>query len=260
MESAGSRTRGPAFDRATVRFVLVEPRFAGNVGAAARALGNLGFRRLVLVAPACDPLGDEARRLAVGSASILETATICGSLDQALAGAATVVGTSRREGRHRKPHWRLDSFSGELARLASAGELALVFGREDRGLTDDELDRCTHLVHFHAPGEQPSFNLAQSVLLVAYELALAGSLSPVEPRGDTTAVHEEREEMYAHLERALETIGFLHGDTPGVTMRRIRRLLGRAGLTSREVRVLRGIARQTLWAAEKAGLLPPDSG
>ena len=147
-----------------VRFVLVEPQRGGNVGSAARALKNLGFDRLVLVRPRFEARDGEARKMAVGGAGVLERAERHDDLDTALAGARTVVGTSRRTGKYRKPHYRLDLFSGELARLAAAGDLAMLFGREDSGLTDQELDRCTHLVHFPSDEEYPSFNLAQAVL------------------------------------------------------------------------------------------------
>jgi tRNA C32,U32 (ribose-2'-O)-methylase TrmJ len=112
-------------------------------------------------------------------------------------------------------------------------------------------------VYFPSSADFPSFNLAQSVLLVAYELGLAriGAVDsdPLEP----PAAHEEREEMYAHLRAALWATGFLHEDSADVMMRRIRRMLGRALLSSNEVKILRGIARQTLWAARQAGLEPP---
>jgi len=233
-----------------VRFVLVEPQRGGNVGAAARALKNLGFERLVLVRPRFASSDAEARKMAVGAADVLERAERHEDLDAALRGARSVVGTSRRTGKYRKPHYRLDLFADELGRLAAVGELAVVFGREDSGLTDQELDRCTHLVHLPAAEAYPSFNLAQAVLLVAYELRRA---MPVEPEPDDAlgppAGHEEREAMYRHLTRALLAIGFLQDDTAETMMRRLRRLLGRAGMTSEEVTVLRGIARQTLWAA-----------
>jgi TrmH family RNA methyltransferase len=240
-------------DPAAVRFVLVEPMAAGNVGSAARALKNLGFSRLVLVRPQCDRRDGQARMMAVEARDVLEGAELHDGLDAALAGARSVVGTSRRTGRYRRPHYRLDLFSAELARLATAGELAVVFGREDSGLTDRELDRCTHLVHLPAADVYPSFNLAQSVLLVAYELrrAAPGSL-PAEPL-DPPAGHDEREAMYRHIAQALLAIGFLQHDTVESMMRRLRRMLGRAAPTAEEVSILRGIARQTLWAARRAG-------
>jgi tRNA/rRNA methyltransferase len=237
------------------RFVLVEPRSAGNVGAAARALKNLGCSRLVLVEPACDHLGPQARMMAVEAANLLEQAAVHPTLDAALCGAGAVVGTSRRTGKHRRPHYRLDELAGSLESLARGGEIALVFGREDRGLTDLELDLCTHLVHLPAADAYPSFNLAQAVLVVAYELRRA-SWPAHAPAGGPRRVaeHSEREAMYRHLQQALHTIGYLHADSVEPLMRRLRRMLGRADMTAEEVRLLRGVARQVLWAARRAGL------
>jgi TrmH family RNA methyltransferase len=248
------------FDPSSVMFVLVEPVYAGNVGAVARAMKNMGFHRLVLVNPGCDPLEVEARKMAVGALDVLREAEVREDLDGALEGAGTVVGTSRRTGKHRKPHWRLDELAGEMVRFARAGELAVVFGRETHGLSDAELDRCTHLVYFPASSDFPSFNLAQSVLLVAYELGLAGMGKPDFPPLDPPATHGEREDMYSHLRDALWAVGFLHQDSADVMMRRIRRMLDRALLASTEVKIIRGIARQTLWAARQAGLEPPGEG
>jgi len=242
-----------AADLPGVRFVLVGPQSGGNVGAAARAIKNLGFSRIDLVAPECNPRGEEARRMAVGAADLLETARVHADLDAALEGAGAAIGTSRRGGKQRSPHYRLDTFAPELARLAAAGEIAVVFGREDSGLTDAELDRCTHLVQFLSFDALPSYNLAQSVLLVAYtlRLALPGAAGGIatEPLAD----HASREAAYLHLEAALFSIGFLHEGAAEVMMRRIRRMLGRADLNPGDVQVLRGIARQILWLARTAG-------
>jgi len=190
--------------------------------------------------------------MAVDAADVLDRAQVVGDLDLALTGASTVVGTSRREGRQRRPHFRLDELAPELGQLACAGELAVVFGCEPHGLADSDLDRCTHLVHFLASGEFPSFNLAQSVLLVAYELrrALAGPV--VRSARGILADHAAREALYAHLGEALFAADFLKGDTAEGKMRRLRRILGRALLTAGDVRVLRGIARQMLWLAGRS--------
>ena len=240
------------------RFVLVQPQNGGNVGSAARALKNLGFSRLALVDPQCDPLGREARMMAVEARDVLERATVHADLDAALEGAATVVGTTRRLGKHRRPHAPLDELAPRLAELARAGELALVFGREDRGLSDAELDRSTHLVYLRASDVYPSFNLAQAVLLAAYELlkASGGGRADTGP-APVLAQHAEREGFYRHLEQALTAIGFLGRDSRVVLMRRLRRIFGRSTLTREEVKLLRGVARQTLWAARRAGLVVP---
>ncbi len=247
MDGGGSRAR----------FVLVEPQTSANVGAAARAIKNLGFSRLDLVRPRCDARDDDALRLAVDAADVLTAARVHSTLDSALAGTGAVFGTSALVGKQRKPHYRLDVLAPEIAALAVAGEIAFVFGREDRGLEDAELDRCTHLVRFAHAGDYPSFNLAQSVLLCAYTLRLALEGSAVETVDEPVASHEEREAMYAHLEGALLAIGFLHAETAEGMMRRIRRILGRAGLTAGDTRIVRGIARQVLWAASRAGLREP---
>jgi tRNA/rRNA methyltransferase len=246
--------RAGALDPGAVRFVLVEPQSGGNVGSVARALANLGFSRLSLVRPACDPLGREARMMAVGALGLLRGAETFEELDEALAGAGAVVGTTRRVGRHRKPHWRLDQCAGELIALAASGELAVLFGREDHGLADEDLDRCTHLVRLSAAARYASFNLAQAVLLVGHELRRAGLEGPPPPALPAPAGHRSREAMFRHLEQALRTIGFLTPDSSEVIMRKLRRLLGRAAITPDEVKLLRGVARQTLWAARRAGL------
>jgi TrmH family RNA methyltransferase len=245
-------------DPARIRFVLVEPQFGGNVGAAARALMNLGFSNLVLVRPACDPRGGEARMMAVDASGILERAEVRDDLDSALAGAGTVVGSSRRTGKHRRPHWRLDQCCADLVRLAQGADLAILFGREDHGLNDADLDRCTHLVHLPAASAYPSLNLAQAVLLVAYELRMSGLAGPADAALPCPAPDEDREALYRHLEQAWRTIGFMSEDTSEVIMRRVRRLLGRAAMSPEEVKLLRGVARQTLWAARQADLPVAD--
>ncbi len=238
----------------TARFVLVEPRTPGNVGAAARAMLNFGFHDLRIVSPACDALGKEARKMAVGARKILEQATVCDGMDQALEGAGAVIGASRRTGRHRWPHVPIRNLAEKLGQRSSSSDMALVFGREDHGLTDLELDRCTHLVHIPTSESYPSVNLAQSVLLLAWELHRAGL--PVEPDdAEPMAGDESREAMYRHLEQALRTIGFLKPDNTEVIMRRLRRMYGRMELSENEVRIVRGMAHQTLWAAGKAGLV-----
>lgn len=241
-------------DAGDVRFVLLEPQFPGNIGSVARVLKNLGFRGPVIVRPGCDPTGPEARRLAVDAAADLERAPVFQDLDEALDGAGIVIGTSRRIGKQRRPHHRLDRLVREVLPPPGATPTAVLFGREDHGLPDDALDRCTHLAHLPAGEAYPSFNLAQAVAIVAYEFALARSGPEAGQDAEPIADHTQREAMYAHLETALCTIGFLHADSVVPIMRRLRRLLGRADLGPDDVAILRGIARQILWSAERAGL------
>jgi len=246
---------------AAFRFVLVEPRFAGNIGSAARVLKNFGFGRLDIVSPRGGPIEDEAFRMAVGASDVLRAAREHASLDQALAGAAVIVGTSRRMGKQRQPHFGLEEIAAESCRLVPRGEVAFVFGREDRGLSDADLDRCTHLAYIPANPDYPSLNLAQAVGVTVYALRRAleatHPVSTGDGAGEGLADHTAREAMFAHLEESLLAIGFLKDGQIEGMMRRMRRILGRAELSAGDVDVLRGIARQTLWIAGRAHVDPP---
>jgi len=243
-----------------IRFVLVAPRYGGNVGAAARVLKNFGFWKLAVVAPREGTDHEQAIRMAVDAADILASASTYATLDDALATAATVIGTSRRMGKHRQPHHRLDELAPVAAGLASRGEVAILFGREDHGLADADLDRCTHLAYVPTAEAYPALNVAQTVAIAAYELrrALDAEAPPaLDPEDEALADHAGREAMYAHLEEALLTIGFLKtGQLEGM-MRRLRRILSRAELTAGDVDVVRGISRQILWLARQARLPHP---
>lgn len=241
--------------RHPVRFVFVEPRYGGNVGAAARVLKNFGFGRLDVVAPREGADHEEAVRMAVDAADVLRSARTHATLDEALEGAATVVGTSRRMGKHRQPHHRLDELAPLLPGLTDRGEVALVFGREDHGLSDADLDRCTHLLYVPTDAAYPALNVAQTIAIVAYEVrgALdAAEPEAIDPEDEALVDHGGREAMYAHLEEALLAIGFLKlGQLTGM-MRRLRRILSRAQLTTGDADVVRGIARQILWLSRQA--------
>jgi tRNA/rRNA methyltransferase len=247
----------PDTSRHPIRFVFVEPRYGGNVGAAARVLKNFGFDRLDLVDPREGTDHEEALRMAVDATDVLAAARTHKTLDDALAGAATVVGTSRRMGKHRQPHHRLDALTPLLPELTQRGELALVFGREDHGLSDLDLDRCTHLVYVPTGEAYPALNVAQTIAIVAYELRIAldaAAPEAADPDDELLVDHAGREAMYAHLEEALLAIGFLKlGQLEGM-MRRLRRILSRAELTAGDVDVVRGISRQILWLARQARL------
>jgi tRNA/rRNA methyltransferase len=237
----------PALARISV--VLVEPQSAGNVGAAARALRNMGLSRLVLVrAPDTDV--SEARRLAMGGRAILRRARRVGSLREAIDDARLVIGTSRRGGKNRGPALDVRAAMVRAVEAARQGNaVALVFGREDAGLTNAELDACHLLARIPASPADPSLNLAAAVAVVAYELwrAAGGGMAP-EPRVLATA--RQTEALFEDLGSVLIEIGFLNPKHPEAMMHALRRLLGRASVDPREVRILRGILRQVRWAIE----------
>jgi tRNA/rRNA methyltransferase len=231
----------PASDLANVCVVLARPSHPGNIGAAARAMKTMGLDELRLVAPARFP-DAEATSLASGAVDVLERARVFGTLEDALADCVGSVGfTARpRDLSHRARSLR-DAVPDVLAR-ASLGRVALVFGNETFGLSNEELVRCGALAHIPANPVYSSLNLAAAVQVACYELSVAASAFdiPAEPLR-TPATGEEIEALFAHWERAMIDSGFLDPAQPKRLMERLRRLFARAGLEREEVQFLRGM-------------------
>jgi TrmH family RNA methyltransferase len=241
-----------------VRVVLVNTSHPGNIGGAARAMKNMGLTRLVLVEPRRFPDQNAGAR-AAGADDVLAGAVIVDTLEEAIADCVLVLGTSARDRRIPWPvvdpreaaHKILD----QLAELPDA-QVALVFGREDSGLTSDELQRCQFHVHIPSNPDFSSLNLAAAVQVVAYELrmlalqrqSLPTSVQKVETSSTanempTTA--DDMEQYFAHLERVLVEIGFLNPHQPRHLMPRLRRLYGRIRVNRMEMNILRGILTET---------------
>lgn len=235
-----------------IRIVLVDPRTPENIGMAARAMKNCGLSRLVLVRPV-DFRSASAYRPAMDAFPVLEAAEVFPDLPSAIAASGMVVGTTRRGGQDRRPLLTLADLAREVLPRAGGREVSILFGPETDGLSREAVDRCDVLVRIPGHPEFPSFNLAQAVLLVAYELFRA--LPVCWDGGDRRdlATAESRESFYLHLERTLLRIGFLHEDNPGRILSTLRRLFGRAELEAREVRILRGILSQVEWALDREG-------
>jgi tRNA/rRNA methyltransferase len=241
-----------------IAVVLVEPREPGNIGAAARALANAGLSRLVLVRPA-PHLVPDAFRMALAARPILEAAPVHDDLGAALAGFTLVAGTTRRTGASRRERTGPRALAAELLAAAADGEVAVLFGREECGLTNAELQYCQRLVTIPSSDGFPSLNLAQAVMVVAYELFSAAAEGAGRARAGgrpRRATSAHLEELYAHMEAVLLDIGYLHGSNPRRMMGAFRRLFGRAGLDEREVKALRGVFRQVAWAARRGGGVP----
>ncbi|MGQ9694653.1 MAG: RNA methyltransferase [Thermodesulfobacteriota bacterium] len=240
-----------------IAIVLVRPQYAGNIGSVCRAMKNMGLSRLILVSPAQDYLSPEARMMALTAKDILEKAEIYPSLDKALAGFRWVAGTSARAGRNRGPFITPREICPEILNHARSISVAILFGPEDRGLTNEELAPCQALVSIPTHTKLRSLNLAQAVMIFGYELFLASLAQQAEkkyPPHITTsplAEFQKLEKMYAHLEELLLKIGFLDPQNPKRIMHTLRRIFGRAKLTDRDVAILRGIFRQLEWYATK---------
>lgn len=232
-------------DLAKVCVVLVEPQGPRNVGSVCRAMKNFGLRDLRLVNPQVDYLVHEARQMAVKATDLLEDARVFNSLESALQDCVSAFGTTRRFGKYREDMLNPDAAAESLLPLCLEGPVALVFGREDKGLHTAELDLCQRFITIPTDDALPSMNLAQAVALCLYELRRAqGRLRGLESGRKRQAGVDEVEGMYRHMEEALTRCGFLNPQNPDHIMRAFRRIFGRAGLNDREVRILRGLWSQ----------------
>jgi tRNA (cytidine32/uridine32-2'-O)-methyltransferase len=235
-------------DLSRVDVVLVRPRRAGNVAAACRAMKNMGLGSLWLVGPPAGLEEREARALAYGAWDVLDGARRAASLLEAVSGSALVVGTSGREA---QGAWSPRRLAAEAGARAGDGRASVVFGPEASGLTGAELALCHERVHVPTDPAQPSLNLAQAVLIVAYELrlaALAEAAAPPPEGPSERASAGEIEEMVQELRSALLEVGYLDPANPDRILTELRRLFARSLPTPREVLLLRGLAHQVRWA------------
>lgn len=240
------RARGAGREGAPLRVVLVRPKSAGNVGSVARAMKNFGVDDLVLVAPRRYRAA-AAEAMAVHASDLLERSRRCTSLAEAVADCSWVVGTTCRAGPYRRRVLSPREAASKIVSLGPAQPVALVFGPEDHGLSNDDLKLCHELLTIPTHGEYQSLNLAQAVLACLYEVFLARHPSP--EQGPLLATSGSLERMYEQLAGALLDIGFLHGGNPEHIMFAIRRIFGRANLEDREVAIWLGVARQIRWFA-----------
>lgn len=234
-----------------IRIVLMQTSHPGNIGATARAMKNMGLEKLYLVQPK-QPNSLQAVSRAAGALDVLDRAVIVDTLDEAIADCVWVAGTSARL---RTIEWPILEPRECVAKgldLVEEGEIALVFGREDSGLSNEEMERCNALLHIPTNPEYSSLNVAAAVQVVCYECRIALLEGKTEKskgkkhQKDTLASGEQREAMYRHLHEALMQTGFFGTSNPDVIMRRLKGLFNRAQMTQREVGILRGVCKAIL--------------
>ena len=249
----------PAALAARLRVVLVGTQHPGNIGAAARALKTMGLGRLVLVAPEDYP-ADEAFRRAAGADDVLAAAPVVATLAEAVADCHLVMGCTARSRRVQlEEHAPRQAAAVAVGQAEVGGEVALVFGRERTGLTNEELQLCQAAVHIPANPDYSSLNLAAAVQVLTYELRMALlERVQVAPAADTApdeapASHAHLEGFYTQLGDTLDAIDFHKGRTPDSAMRKLRRLFHKAALNEQEVRLLRGILADAQRMARLAG-------
>ena len=260
---------------ARIRFVLSHTSHPGNIGAAARAIRTMGFDRLVLVAPQAFPHAD-ATAMAANAGGVLATARVHADLPHAIEGAQLVLGaTARRRGIELEELGPGAMAARVLAAAVAGEDVALVFGNERSGLSNEELARCHAAIAIPTDPRCPSLNLAQAVQVVAWELRrarLEGSAAGAPPgRHGVPPAADALEGFFGHLAQTLEDIDFHKGRSPRTILQRLRRLFLRARPDERELRILRGIladaSRMARLAREGGGnerpqarCPPPDGG
>jgi len=236
-----------------VRVILSHTTHPGNIGAAARAMKTMGLKRLYLINPRHFP-DPQAEAMAAGADDLLRQAQVCGTLDDALQGCVFVAGMSARVRDISHEVLAPREAMPRVAGHAAQGQVALLFGTEMSGLTNDELARCQVMVRIPVNPEYTSLNLAAAVQLVCYELRLAAGLGDSGAPELVPASAEHLEGFFRQLEQTLIEIEFLDGKHPTKLMHKLRRLYARARPEQEEINILRGILTETLaYAARKKG-------
>jgi TrmH family RNA methyltransferase len=223
-----------------IRIVLVNTTHPGNIGAAARAMKNMGLGKLFLVAPKIFPSSEAVARTS-GANDVLDSARVCATLEEAIADCELVIGASARL---RTISWpQLDPRQCAALAIANPVRTAILFGREHSGLNNEELERCHYLLHIPCNPEFSSLNVAAALQVVAYELFVAAVGSPAEPLPMSPyATGEQMDSFFGHLEETLRDVRFLHEKKSSPSLvRRLRRIFNRARLEQKEIHILRGI-------------------
>jgi tRNA/rRNA methyltransferase len=232
-----------------IAIVLHQPRFPENIGAAARAMRNMGIRHLIVVQPENCDLTRVLRLATHAAMDVVEEMEVVDTLAEALAPFSYVVGTTARLGGKRPVRPSPSVLARELIAFSAHNRIAILFGPEDRGLTNEDIRYCHELVNIPT-ADFSSLNLAQAVMILCYELSGAGLEKPGEfvPR---MASRHELDGMYEQLKDILVRIDYLKPDNPDYWIDKLRRFFTRIQLKAREVSIIRGICRQMDWYARK---------
>jgi len=226
-----------------VAFILIDTMESGNIGASARALKNLGFSGLRLVRPGKFP-SDKAGWFAHGAEDVLSNTTVHRDLEDALKDTSVVIGTTRRAGKKRGKVYPVREAAERIRQLSVNNRIALLFGREDRGLTNEETAACSFMISIPASPENPSFNLAQALLVIAYELSCTSYV--ISPPAAVIS-NEELSHLFQRILTLLKKAGYEPKgirDNKREIMADLRRIISRAAITEREARMLHGIISQ----------------
>lgn len=233
-----------------ITVVLHKPKYAGNIGAVARAAKNMGIHNIMVVGPESYNREEMQQRSTHLAADVLDQIRYCENIEEALGGFNYIVGTTARLGKARGPFMSPRAAAQDLADISRKNKVALLFGPEDTGLANEELRLCHMVVTIPTSREFTSLNLSHAVMILCYEIFIASSgAAGKEEATPKLALSSELEGMYGQIKTLLADIGFLNPENPDYWMMHIRRFFARSGILSREVKIVRGICRQLQWYA-----------
>ena len=231
-----------------IRVVLVGTLYTGNVGSSCRAMANMGVRHLRLAAPNLQNGWDEGERLAVHATDVLNSREEFPTFEESVADCIAVVGTTAREGLYRQHVKAPRDCAPDILSLAAAGPVALVFGREDKGLLNEEIAQCTHLVRIPVDAGYTSINLSQAVLITCYELFTASGLYQPPHEKAPPAPQAQKAQLMKNWSRMLQEIGFMKPEQADHFMQGFHRVFSRGVFTKDDAALMLGVARQAIWA------------
>ncbi|MGN0854927.1 MAG: RNA methyltransferase [Kiritimatiellia bacterium] len=239
-----------------LRVVLVGTLYTGNVGSSCRAMANMGIRHLRLAAPNLQNSWEEGARLAVHATDILERREEFATFEEAVADCIAVVGTTAREGLYRQHVKAPRDCAADLLALAAQGPVALVFGREDKGLLNEEIAQCTHLIRIPVDAGYTSINLAQAVLIACYEFfSASGRYEPPKEKAPP-APQAQKMQLMKNWSQMLCEIGFMKPIQADHFMQGFHRVFSRGVYSKDDAALLLGVARQAIWTAQRAHAAP----
>jgi tRNA/rRNA methyltransferase len=241
-----------------IRVVLVRPRGSGNIGSVARAMKNTGLSELAIVGKA-RTRSFWARAMAVHGREILSQARCVDTLRQAVGDCCLVVGTTCRSGLYRRHSQSPRELAPKILAASRAGKVALIFGPEDHGLSNQDLKPCQLLLTIPTHPDYPSLNIAHAVVICLYEIYV-GSLGAVPQAPVRRAPADQVERLFDRMHTALLKIGFLDSENPDHMLFAFRRILGRAGLEETDVRIFTGLFRQIEWYADRGWKVVKEKG
>lgn len=228
-----------------IAIVLVSPQTGGNIGSVARAMTNMSLSDLRIVQPRVDPFGEDAQKLAHGSLELLQKAKIYATIQESIGNCAFVLGTSHKPMRYKRPSYTAREIGPKILPYCQENTIAILFGREDHGLSNEEIELCTWLINIPSPCAYPTLNLAQAVMVICYELYMSTYSHTIKENNCKLVTFQDLDKYLWSLHELLLQSGFQYkNDRPELFIGILRRLFTKKDLEEHELRVLYKLSNQ----------------